>query len=64
MDQALHDRLGVADALVDPEVWVLGPCCCTGSYVVGDKRRWRGVQLSSSRASSSSSSVLYSIDSL
>ena len=34
VDRALRDELGVADGLADPGVWVLDPCCGTGSYVV------------------------------
>ncbi len=34
VDRALRDELGVADGLADPAVWVLDPCCGTGSYVV------------------------------
>ena len=34
VDRALRDELGVADGLADPSVWVLDPCCGTGSYVV------------------------------
>ena len=34
VDRALREELGVADGLADPSVWVLDPCCGTGSYVV------------------------------
>lgn len=34
VDRALRDELGVADGLADSSVWVLDPCCGTGSYVV------------------------------
>jgi len=34
VDRVLRDELGVADGLADPAVWVLDPCCGTGSYVV------------------------------
>ena len=34
VDRALRDELGIADGLADPAVWVLDPCCGTGSYVV------------------------------
>lgn len=34
MDQALVSDLGVADGRTDPQVYVLDPCCGTGTYVV------------------------------
>jgi len=34
VDRVLREELGVADGLADPDVWVLDPCCGTGSYVV------------------------------
>jgi hypothetical protein len=34
VDQALEDELGIADGLADPNVYVLDPCCGTGSFVV------------------------------
>ncbi|MDZ7714012.1 MAG: N-6 DNA methylase [Rhodovibrio sp.] len=34
VDQALQDELGIADGLADPNVYVLDPCCGTGSFVV------------------------------
>ncbi len=34
VDRALRTELGVADGLADPSVWVLDPCCGTGSFVV------------------------------
>ena len=34
VDRVLRDELGIADGLADPLVWVLDPCCGTGSYVV------------------------------
>ena len=34
VDRVLRDELGIADGLADPSVWVLDPCCGTGSYVV------------------------------
>lgn len=34
VDRALRQELGVAEGLADPAVWVLDPCCGTGSYVV------------------------------
>lgn len=34
VDRALRTELGVADGLADPGVWVLDPCCGTGSFVV------------------------------
>jgi hypothetical protein len=39
VDRALRDRLGIADGLADPNVWVLDPCTGTGSYVVEVLRR-------------------------
>ncbi len=34
VDQVLRSELGVADGFADPNVWVLDPCCGTGSYIV------------------------------
>ena len=34
VDTVLRSELGVADGLADPSVWVLDPCCGTGSYLV------------------------------
>jgi hypothetical protein len=34
VDRVLREELGRADGLADPDVWVLDPCCGTGSYVV------------------------------
>jgi hypothetical protein len=34
VDQVLRSELGLADGLADPSVWVLDPCCGTGSYLV------------------------------
>lgn len=34
VDRVLREELGVADGLADPDVWVLDPCCGTGSYLV------------------------------
>ena len=34
VDRLLQTELGVADGLADPNVWVLDPCCGTGSYIV------------------------------
>lgn len=34
VDQVLRSELAVADGLADPAVWVLDPCCGTGSYLV------------------------------
>ena len=34
VDQVLRSELGVADGLADPSVWILDPCCGTGSYLV------------------------------
>jgi hypothetical protein len=34
VDRVLRSELGVVDGLADPSVWVLDPCCGTGSYLV------------------------------
>ena len=34
VDRLLRTALGVSDGLADPNVWVLDPCCGTGSYIV------------------------------
>ena len=34
VDRVLRNELCIADGLADPSVWVLDPCCGTGSYVV------------------------------
>lgn len=34
VDRLLRSELGVADGLADESVWVLDPCCGTGSYLV------------------------------
>jgi hypothetical protein len=34
VDRALRTELGLEDGLADPSVWVLDPCCGTGSFVV------------------------------
>jgi hypothetical protein len=34
VDQVLRSELGLPDGLADPSVWVLDPCCGTGSYLV------------------------------
>jgi hypothetical protein len=34
VDQVLRSELGLADGLADPSVWILDPCCGTGSYLV------------------------------
>ena len=34
VDRILRTELGRADGLADPDVWVLDPCCGTGSYIV------------------------------
>ncbi len=34
VDRALRTELGVADGFADPAVWVLDPCCGTGSFIV------------------------------
>ena len=39
VDAVLRDELGVADGLADPNVYVLDPCCGTGSFLVETLRR-------------------------
>jgi hypothetical protein len=34
VDRLLRSELGVSDGFADPNVWVLDPCCGTGSYIV------------------------------
>jgi hypothetical protein len=34
VDRLLREQLGVLDGLAHPDVWVLDPCCGTGSYIV------------------------------
>lgn len=34
VDRVLRSELGIADGLADERVWVLDPCCGTGSFVV------------------------------
>jgi hypothetical protein len=34
VDRVLRTELGKPDGLADPDVWVLDPCCGTGSYLV------------------------------
>ena len=34
VDAALREELGVADGLADPRVYVLDPCCGTGSFLI------------------------------
>lgn len=41
VDRVLRSELGVADGLADPAVWVLDPCCGTGSYLVAVLERIR-----------------------
>jgi hypothetical protein len=41
VDRVLRTELGCADGLADPDVWVLDPCCGTGSYIVEVLRRVR-----------------------
>ncbi len=41
VDRVLRSELGVADGLADPNVWVLDPCCGTGSFVVAVLERIR-----------------------
>lgn len=48
IDRALVSELGIADGLADPQVYVLDPCCGTGTYlvetlrVIGDRLRTKG----------------------
>ncbi len=39
VDSVLRSELNIADGLADPRVYVLDPCCGTGSYVVEVLRR-------------------------
>jgi hypothetical protein len=39
VDQTLRTELGIANGLADPSVYVLDPCCGTGSYLVAVLRR-------------------------
>ena len=41
VDRVLRKELGRADGLADPDVWVLDPCCGTGSYIVEVLKRIR-----------------------
>lgn len=41
VDRVLREELGRADGLADPDVWVLDPCCGTGSYIVEVLKRIR-----------------------
>ncbi len=41
VDRVLRTELGRDQGLADPDVWVLDPCCGTGSYVVEVLRRIR-----------------------
>lgn len=41
VDRVLRTELGRAEGLADPDVWVLDPCCGTGSYIVEVLRRIR-----------------------
>jgi hypothetical protein len=41
IDRVLRSELGRTQGLADPDVWVLDPCCGTGSYVVEVLRRIR-----------------------
>jgi hypothetical protein len=41
VDRVLRTELGRADGLADPDVWILDPCCGTGSYIVEVLRRIR-----------------------
>ena len=34
VDRVLREELGIADGLADPNVYVLDPCCGTGTYLV------------------------------
>lgn len=39
VERALVEDLGIADGLADPNVWVLDPCCGTGSYLIAVLKR-------------------------
>ncbi|HEU0011332.1 MAG TPA: N-6 DNA methylase, partial [Verrucomicrobiae bacterium] len=39
VDTVLREELGIADGLADPRVYVLDPCCGTGTYLVAVLRR-------------------------
>lgn len=39
VDKALRDELGVADGLASEEVYILDPCCGTGSYLAAVLKR-------------------------
>lgn len=39
VDRLLRSELGVADGLADENVWILDPCCGTGSYVLAVLQR-------------------------
>lgn len=39
IDRVLREELGLSDGLADPNVFVLDPCCGTGSYLVEVLRR-------------------------
>lgn len=41
VDRVLREELGRLDGLADPDVWVLDPCCGTGSYVIQVLKRIR-----------------------
>ena len=39
VDRVLRSELALSDGLADPNVWILDPCCGTGSYIVEVLRR-------------------------
>lgn len=39
VDTVLREELGLADGLADPNVYVLDPCCGTGTYLIETLRR-------------------------
>ncbi len=41
VDRVLRSELGIADGLADPNVYVLDPCCGTGTYLVEVLKRIR-----------------------
>ena len=41
VDRVLREELGRPEGLADPDVWVLDPCCGTGSYVLEVLKRIR-----------------------
>ncbi len=41
VDRVLREELGRPEGLADPDVWVLDPCCGTGSYILEVLKRIR-----------------------